>query len=423
MAAVRPHDYEARENALARSVQPLSVEDFLANYWQRAPLLTVRNGSAEFADIVDMDEFDAIIAGTGLRHPYFRIFDDGAPLPVGMTTTSRQLGPDLDSGLADLDAVYQHHANGATIVLQAMERWWPKFQQFCRDFELAFGFPTQAHAYLTPPHARGAPVHYDTHDVFVLQVQGSKRWRVWEPVKRLPMRMSEDVYEPSAVQAQTEEKQPLIDVELRAGDSLYLPRGYIHEVTTDRHRSLHVTVSVMVYRWADLAEAVISDHLVKLRDVVEYRESLPYGRVPFGPPDRKLSDHYAKLVDDFLSGLDLASGEELMRSRLVSYIAPSWRGRFLDVQRASELTLDQPVFVRSDTVYRISATESTITLTVGSTAVEFDIRFAPAIRHVVAAQSFTAGDLSSDLTDAERLDLTRRLVQLGLCTLGKEWQS
>ena len=34
----------------------------------------------------------------------------------------------------------------------------------------------QINAYITPPENQGFAAHYDTHDVFVLQVSGSKRW-------------------------------------------------------------------------------------------------------------------------------------------------------------------------------------------------------------------------------------------------------
>ena len=39
-------------------------------------------------------------------------------------------------------------------------------------------------AYLSPPSARGLELHFDFHDVFVLQLDGAKRWRVWEPLAR-----------------------------------------------------------------------------------------------------------------------------------------------------------------------------------------------------------------------------------------------
>ena len=50
------------------------------------------------------------------------------------------------------------------------------------------GHPVQANAYATPAGAQGFAVHHDTHDVFVLQVAGEKRWLVYEPALELPLK-------------------------------------------------------------------------------------------------------------------------------------------------------------------------------------------------------------------------------------------
>jgi hypothetical protein len=51
---------------------------------------------------------------------------------------------------------------------------------------------------------------------------------------------------------------PLLDVELEAGDALYLPRGYVHAaLTTDEH-SVHLTVGVLSTTWYDVLTDVVS---------------------------------------------------------------------------------------------------------------------------------------------------------------------
>ena len=41
--------------------------------------------------------------------------------------------------------------------------------------------------YLTPPSSQGFTAHYDAHDVFILQIAGSKHWRLYDAPLRLPM--------------------------------------------------------------------------------------------------------------------------------------------------------------------------------------------------------------------------------------------
>jgi len=406
--------------ALLACIEPWSLEQFLADIWQQSPLLIPRKDPVHFVDLVSLDEFDLIVSSTGLRHPYFRVFKEGHSLPLDQTTTARQLGSDVDRGLADLNTLYDQHAEGATIVLQALERWWPSFHSLCREFELAFGFPTQAHAYLTPESAQGTPIHYDTHDVFVLQVEGAKRWRVWEPLRALPMRLSEDRYDAEAVAAHAAQRQPFLDVELAAGDSLYLPRGFIHEVRTERARSLHVTISVMMDRWVDLAESAIVARLAALRDIEAFRESLPFGRTPFSEPDSAMRESFERLAQTFLEGVDLEVGFELMRRKMVTYATPSFRGRFLDIERVRKLTPEHDVFVRSDAIVSLTEDRDSVTLHFGAAREEFADSLLPALRHIVANGHFRPCELPGGLDQSEQLALTRRLVESGLCTLAAE---
>ena len=48
--------------------------------------------------------------------------------------------------------------------------------ELCSCLQEHFGFPVGCSAYLTPASAQGFPPHYDDVEVFVLQLQGSKRW-------------------------------------------------------------------------------------------------------------------------------------------------------------------------------------------------------------------------------------------------------
>ena len=115
---------------------------------------------------------------------------------------------------------------------------------------------TGANAYLTPSGSQGFAPHYDDVVVFILQQEGSKRWRVYSPEsgpETLPRTSSKD-YDPEEL------KPPVMDVILGPGDMLYLPRGWIHQAVTTREtgHSLHLTVSCMMgWSWCDYLEHVL----------------------------------------------------------------------------------------------------------------------------------------------------------------------
>ena len=136
-------------------------------------------------------------------------------------------------------------ADGATIVLQALHHSWLPLARYCRDLEATLGHPAQANAYYTPRDSQGLPVHHDTHEVITLQVAGEKRWLVYEPMVELPLKQQR--YTPSMGSP----GEPVLEVVASPGDTLYLPRGWMHQALTSGTDSLHITVGVNVRPWVD----------------------------------------------------------------------------------------------------------------------------------------------------------------------------
>mmetsp|Transcript_18428 Transcript_18428/g.39856 ORF Transcript_18428/g.39856 Transcript_18428/m.39856 type:complete len:847 (+) Transcript_18428:111-2651(+) len=157
--------------------------------------------------------------------------------------------------------------------------------------ESEFGCMAGSNAYFTPLNSQGFAPHYDDVDVFILQLEGYKRWRVYAPFNKretLPRASSRDYTE-----AEVEENgEELMDVVLGPGDVLYLPRGWIHQAETvprpshmpkipgkkDDH-SLHLTVSAMQnWCWADFLEILMPGALedaAASEKSISLREGLP----------------------------------------------------------------------------------------------------------------------------------------------------
>lgn len=144
----------------------------------------------------------------------------------------------------------------------------------------------QVNVYLTPPSSRGLDIHYDTHDVFVLQVSGVKHWAVY----------GEAIHYPLAHQKRegkiTDPGEAQIDVELKPGDCLYIPRGFLHGAETVERESAHLTIGILSYTWRDVIGALMGDvdHQVFLR------ESLPPG---FARANEKLLEQIPAKLQEF----------------------------------------------------------------------------------------------------------------------------
>ena len=229
-----------RLGALSRLVC-CDTADFADQYWSRRPLLSRAQAlPSNFADLFGAAAVDELISQRGLRTPFFRMAQDGTVLPAGRYTRSGGAGAAINDQAAD-DRVLDLLAGGATLVLQALHRTWPPLVHFAGTLARELGHPVQVNAYVTPSQNRGFAAHYDTHDVFVLQVAGAKRWSVHAPVVPAPL-PSQPWQDNAAAVAARATEPPQIDAVLEPGDALYLPRGYIHSATALGTTSIHLTV-------------------------------------------------------------------------------------------------------------------------------------------------------------------------------------
>jgi hypothetical protein len=218
--------------------------------------------------------------------------------------------------------------------------------------------------------------------VLSLQVAGEKRWLVYEPALELPLK---DQKYRSALGAPGE---PVLDVTLRAGDSLYLPRGWLHQALTSDSDSLHITIGVNVRTWLDEARSA----LARASDDIDFRRSID-GAAPGELP-----------------GLDQELALRRARKRLVRSRRPILDGQLSELRALDALTAETSI-VRRDTV--IADLEGT-TLEFEGRKLAFPERLAPELEFIVTtADAFTASELPGSLDEAGRLVLLKRLVREG----------
>ena len=255
------------------------LDDFAGSAWGRAPVLS-RAGQlpSGFDDLLDAEAVDELVSRRGLRTPFLRVAKNGSTLPERAYTAGGGIGAGVSDQVSD-DKLVALFADGATMVLQGLHRVWPPLIDFAGDLAAELAHPVQVNAYVTPPQSRGFDDHYDVHDVFVLQVEGHKRWRIHAPVHRLPLRDQPWTERREAVReaAAPGGPGPLLDVVLEPGDCLYLPRGFLHAAEALGEVSTHLTVGVHPWTRHTLAEQLVAEALAALGDDPEVRASLPLG--------------------------------------------------------------------------------------------------------------------------------------------------
>ena len=284
---------------------------FLAEHWSRRPLLD-RGASQRFSELLDEAEVEQLVGARGLRLPAFRMVREGALIGTDEYTMTAPIGQGEVSDLIDPDAVARLFEEGATLILRGLERYHPAIAAFCGALASDVGHPVRANAYVTPANARGHGIHYDLHDVFVLQCAGRKHWRVHERqiVDPLPGKGVDP-------RVRAEELGPVVlDEVLEAGDSLYLPRGWPHLASTAGQASTHLTLGVHVITWLDVLGAVLE----RARGCPELRAAIP--RAGDGAAFEAGFRAATETLGVLLERIPPAELEQLMRDRADAGQAP-----------------------------------------------------------------------------------------------------
>jgi lysine-specific demethylase/histidyl-hydroxylase NO66 len=382
------------------------VGGFLQGSWTRSPVHRPRADEANFADLFSLDDVDRFVASSSPRLPTFRLVRDGTPLDPSTYTRSARIGSQPVSGIGDPARIFDEFRSGATIVFQGLQRSHPALTRFCRDLELELSHAVQANAYVTPAGSRGLGVHYDTHDVFVLQLSGTKSWVIYPPVLEDPL--PSQPWKGTAADA----GEPCLSVELAAGDCLYVPRGFLHAAEAQRDLSAHLTIGIVTTTWYDIVHNLVAG----LADERELRRALP----PGWADDRAalaagVEDTVGRL-QKWLQGVDAGAVAAAATRRFVDARPPILAGQLAQLGLVHTLTDHSALRRRPGSVCLLEVAGDVLTVALGGKSLRMPAALAPALSRVAATGGgrFLVGDLGDLLDGPSRLVLARRLVVEGL---------
>lgn len=307
-------------NPRALSTLTDRVDDFRADP-PAEPRLAHRD-AARLAELFTPAMIDGMLADHALAYPLFAMSRNGARLP-GRHYTSARRAPravtrDITRDLPDLRAIRDQMAGGSTLILEQLHRTCRPVASFCRRLSYELSRPVWATAYLTPANAQGFGLHYDTHGVFVLQCSGRKTWDVYPPI--LPFPLDAQRWREEALSAEDrralKQRGPHARYELGPGDVLWIPRGWLHDVFTTGHASLHVSLSI-----PELSRyQVVTQLLEALADSEEFRHDLPFDAFASTARARQESELVLKSFAAWLARTDPAD----LADRTLAWLRAMW---------------------------------------------------------------------------------------------------
>ncbi|HEX8161239.1 MAG TPA: cupin domain-containing protein [Pyrinomonadaceae bacterium] len=288
----------AREN-LARLLEPCAPEEFLASAWGRS-FRHVRGARGKFSHLMPWPRLNDLLARHRFDSPRLRLTRDGKPVPASSylrhATGGRNRTPIPRLRAADLTSQLR---DGATLVLDAVDELHAPLTALAESLELAFRERVQINLYAGWRTSRGFDLHWDDHDVFILQVAGRKRWRVYGETRPSPVAND-------AEPAPKPTRDPLWEDTLEDGDLLYMPRGWWHVAFPLDEPTLHLTVGVHKRTGLDLLRWLADD----LRASETFRRDLPRDASP-----EEQSAHAERLRDELVARFDGDTLAEFFREQ------------------------------------------------------------------------------------------------------------
>jgi ribosomal protein L16 Arg81 hydroxylase len=380
---------------LARILHPVSPAQFFAEYWEEKPLVVHRDDRDYYAALLSMEQIDPLVT----------VFP-----PDTVTVASSHDNLDTAEfaradGSLDVVKATQLFADGRTIVIQEAHKRIESLTALCRELEREIGAPFQCNLYLTPAQGKGFDTHYDTHDVLLLQVAGSKEWTIFDSPVRLPL--NGQPFDPNIHPVGA----PTMSFVLRAGDFLYIPRGFLHHARSADEMSLHATLGALSYRWADviietLAQLCLSDPA--------FRRALPVG---FGRPEfdmaaarRTLSELLSRAAQQAnLDGVLERLADEFTVGRR-AYVPGQLNQAFL----ASQLTAADQVGVRPGTIYRLRMDGDQIRIRSHGREIVLPVDATDCVRFALENKQYCVRDIPGNLDDEDKVAIVKRLIEEGL---------
>jgi len=390
----------------AELISPLGVAKFRTEYWERQHVVLRRDRPDYYSSLLTLADMDDLLATTRVRASDLRVIADGVETPVEELVSEDQPGSYANA----VETLYAHYRDGATINLLFLQEQWPPLTRLCQSMSDVLSAMFHINVYLTPAGTRGLKEHFDTHDVFVAQVYGSKRWRLYAPPVELPLK------DQRYLRPEEGPGEPIADFTLQPGDMLYMPRGTVHQAVSNETASLHLTVGVQAVLWADLIRKAVEQ---ATGADVRFRRSLPMGFARDDELLRKAEKHAAGLLNLLRDSIKPESMVAEGRTRAMLARRSTLHGHLIDLESLDALDADTKLQCRQETMWRIADNENDVGLVFHGKEVHLPKVAEGALREITGAGVFSARDISGGLDEAGRLVLVRRLLKEGFLTLAE----
>ena len=381
---------------------PLEPKRFFEQHWAREGV-HLRQEGRTFDDRFGWDAVNTILNAGDIAFPKIKVSRRDHPVPTEQFTAEAG-GQRLVDGRSVLNLLHE----GASFGITGADSHWPPLRTVVDCFYDALLESVHTNVYCSPANTQGFQCHFDLHEVFVLQVAGEKHWRVFKPTTESPVSSWRADESPHAT------TDPYLDVVLRRGDVLYVPRGHWHYAIAQDSTSLHVTVGVTCRKGTAFLDWLTGELLQQStwrRNMPLLAEATPHGSLVMPADAAEWSESLRRSLAAKLAEPDLF--ERFCKDTLAD-VQPVHSVSVLDDPLPIEtLRFERPPGRRHYFANGIGAgSNSSVTITVAGSDIEAEQADAVLLGKILDAEAFTLSDIRAWQPDVAIADVTELLAEL-----------
>lgn len=220
--------------------------------------------SDRFASLLTWSDLNALLCDHRFTSPRLSVGRDGTVLPESAYTEEVRLPRGRYKQL-DVSKLLELLREDATLSIGGIDKAHSPIRRMRRELERELGVSLSVNLYASWGSTHGFKMHWDDHDVIVVQVHGRKRWELHKPTRAWPVREDGISPEPPSGVDDT--------LFLESGDSFFLPRGWWHDVTALSGPSLHLTFGILRPRADDFLRWIVEQSVCH----EDTRKDIPLG--------------------------------------------------------------------------------------------------------------------------------------------------
>ncbi|MGF7078961.1 cupin domain-containing protein [Mucilaginibacter sp. UYCu711] len=383
-------------------ISPVAEQDFNNNYFEKKSLLIQRNDPGYFSSLLTIDAMANYLERKDTVYPRIRMVKDGIQLPNDLYVKNTSIKHHVTE-IIDNEKLFSLFEDGASIVCQQLNITFPILYEFTQQLSNYFKSTIGLNTYLTPASAQAFDPHYDNHDVFILQVYGSKIWRLYD--MPLPFPVNNFDKKTGFI------PEPSLEVQLMQGDTLYIPRGLIHDATTANNTSLHITVGLNVETWVDVFKSITD----QAASVEGFRKTFNWHQVTATELKNTIYELSIELLEKIDYNKLLADIKQKHNGRQYEV----HRGRFNDLLNNKDLDDNSVVYLRKQVNTNLTADTHSINLTIRNKDVKFRLSEKELISEMLQTDEFSVAELQNKYPHLKVLKNIKTLVKHGVLGIKK----